>query len=420
MTETRIDAEWLRDPILQSVLAILNSDGEEARIVGGTVRNALLGSPVSDIDIATTCRPEETIRRVEAAGFKAVPTGFEHGTITVVAEGEVFEVTTLRRDIATDGRHATVSFGRDWQADAARRDFTINALYAGPDGRVFDPVGGLDDISTRTLRFIGDAATRIEEDYLRILRFFRFFAWYGTGRPDAEGIRASAKLKAGLVNLSGERVWSELKKLLGAADPSRALLWMRQAGVLTTVLPEGERWGIDNLHPLIEAEAAFGWTPDPMLRLLSILPPDAERLNGIAKRLKLSNEERDRLLAYAHAEAPMPDEGDGAFRARLYFGDRTAIVDRLKLALALARQKEDLNRTAALRNQLAIAEAFAPPPFPVTGRDLIEKGYEPGPELGRAIERLKRAWAEGGFVASREKLLERAERLATEGAAPTN
>ncbi|MER0239067.1 CCA tRNA nucleotidyltransferase [Fulvimarina sp. MAC8] len=408
MTDTRIDDDWLRDPLLQSVLAVLNEGDEEARVVGGPVRNTLLGQPVSDIDIATTCLPDETVRRVEEAGFKAVPTGIEHGTITVVAGGRPFEVTTLREDIATDGRHAEVKFGRDWEADAKRRDFTINALYAKSDGEIIDPVGGLADIDGKVLRFIGDAEDRIREDYLRILRFYRFFAWYGRGRPDAAGIRASAKLKAGLAQLSAERTWIELKKLLGAPDPGRALLWMRQAGVLTAVLPESERWGIDNIHPLIDAEQQFGWPADPLLRLLAIIPPDAAGINELAGRLRLSTKERDRLLAYANAESPRAEESDGSLRIRLYFGDATAIADRLKLALALARQKEDLEASSRLSSQLSIATDFAPPDFPLSGEDMIAAGYKPGPALGRAMQRLKQLWAEGGFVMGRERLLSKA------------
>ena len=195
----------------------------------------------------------------------------------------------LRADVETDGRRAKVSFGRDWKLDAERRDFTINALYAEADGTVVDLVGGIADIEARRLRFIGDAEARIREDYLRILRFFRFFAWYGDGRPDAEGLKACARLKEGLGQLSAERVWSELKKLLSAPDPSRALLWMRQAGVLTSVLPESEKWGIDAIHGLTKAEKDLGWTPDPLLRLEAIVPPDAARMKTLAERLRFSD-----------------------------------------------------------------------------------------------------------------------------------
>ena len=220
-----------------------------------------------------------------------MPTGIEHGTITVVAGGKPFEVTTLRADVETDGRRAKVSFGRDWKAGRrAARLHHQRALCRG-DGTVVDLVGGLADIEARRLRFIGDAEARIREDYLRILRFFRFFAWYGEGRPDAEGLKACARLKEGLGQLSAERVWSELKKLLSAPDPSRALLWMRQAGVLTAVLPESEKWGIDAIHGLIKAEKDLGWAPDPLLRLEAIVPPDAARMKTLAERLRFSTAE---------------------------------------------------------------------------------------------------------------------------------
>ena len=296
------DCEWLADQDLQAVLAILNRDGEQARIAGGAVRNALFGQAVSDIDIATTCLPDEAARRAEKAGFKVVPTGIDHGTVTIISDGHPFEVTTLRQDVETDGRRAKVRFGRDWHADAERRDFTINGLYAEPDGKVVDLVGGIADIEKRVLRFIGEPEARIREDYLRILRFFRFFAWYGSGRPDAAGLKACARLKHGLDGLSAERIWAELKKLLTAPDPSRALLWMRQAGILSAVLPESEKWGIDAIHGLIAAEEALGWHADPLLRLAAIIPPDAERTAGMASRLRFSNTESARITSWAKTD----------------------------------------------------------------------------------------------------------------------
>ncbi|KAB0679825.1 CCA tRNA nucleotidyltransferase [Aureimonas leprariae] len=410
MTGHRIDAEWLREERLQRLLAVLSADGEEARVVGGAVRNTLLGLSVTDTDIATTTEPAETARRAEAAGFKAVPTGAEHGTITVVVGGTPFEVTTLRRDIETDGRHARVRFGRDWRADAERRDFTVNALYCDAAGEVLDLVGGIADIGSRTLRFIGDPAQRIEEDRLRILRFFRFFAWYGEGRPDADGLRACARLKGGIASLSAERVWMELRKLLAAPDPSRALLWARQAGVLSAALPESERWGIDGIHGLVGAEHVHRWQPDALLRLLAIVPPDPERLAELARRLKMANAERDRLLAYAMAEPARPDETDASLRERLYFGDRPGIVDRLRLALATRHGKSErdaIAETARLGEQLRVAEGFDPPAFPVTGSDLTAKGVRPGPELGQLLQDLKRSWVASGFVLSREAMLSR-------------
>lgn len=406
----RIEAEWLRSPALQSLLAALSTGGEEARIVGGAIRNELLGQEVVDVDLATTTEPDETTRRAESAEFRVVPTGVEHGTVTVVTPERAYEVTTLRQDVVTDGRHAKVRFGRDWQADAERRDFTINALYAKADGTVIDLVGGIADIDARNLRFIGDPSRRIEEDYLRILRFFRFFAWYGRGRPDADGLRASARLKSGLAGLSAERIWNELRKTLAAPDPSRALLWMRQVSVLTSVLPESEKWGIDAIPALIDAESGLGWQADPLLRLLAIVPPEPGRLAALAKRLKLSNAERDRLLAYANAEPVPLEESDQALRVRLYFGDAQAIRDRLRHSVSLARRlvqekPETMGAAAARLRQLQLAEAFEAPRFPLGGDDLKTAGIEAGPEVGSALTRLKKIWAEDGFRMGREALL---------------
>jgi poly(A) polymerase len=293
------DEAFLRAPAVQRLLGLLNADGEAARVAGGAVRNALLGEPVKDVDIATTALPAEVMRRCTDAGLRTVPTGIDHGTVTVIIDGEPFEVTTLRSDSEHDGRRAQVAFGRDWKVDAERRDFTINGLYADADGTVIDLVGGIADIETRTIRFIGDAGERIREDYLRVLRFFRFFAWYGHGRPDADAIRAVARFKDGMSQLSAERVWAEMKKLLSATDPSRALLWMRQSGVLTQVLPESEKWGIDLIHGLVRAGHELGWGADPMLRLEALVPPYDTRMAELAARLRLSKAEGARLVTWA-------------------------------------------------------------------------------------------------------------------------
>ncbi|WP_421916631.1 CCA tRNA nucleotidyltransferase [Mesorhizobium sp.] len=406
-------ADWLGEKHLQRLLGILTEGGEEARVAGGAVRNTLMGQPVADIDIATTCLPDETIRRAETVGFKAVPTGIEHGTITVVAGGKPYEVTTLRADVETDGRRAKVSFGRDWQADAERRDFTINALYAEADGTVIDLVGGLSDIEARRLRFIGDAEARIREDYLRILRFFRFFAWYGDGRPDADGLKACARLKEGLGQLSAERVWSELKKLLSASDPSRALLWMRQAGVLTSVLPESEKWGIDSIHPLTRAEKDLGWTPDPLLRLEAIVPPDAERMKTLAERLKFSTVEADRLRYWALSAAVEPKTTEGELAKKLYRGDRQGFVDRLRLSLASARARaveetDALLEAGGFSRLLAFAVKWEKPVFPLKGADLTAIGATPGPKLGEVLKNLEAEWIEAGFAPDRDALIRRA------------
>jgi poly(A) polymerase len=409
-------ALWLKDAGLQRLLAALNANGEEARIAGGAVRNALLGQAVADVDIATTTTPQETIRRAEAAGFKVAPTGIEHGTVTVTSGGRGHEVTTLRADIETDGRRARVVFGRDWKADAERRDFTINALYAEADGTVVDLVGGLADLESRTLRFIGDAEARIREDFLRILRFFRFFAWYGSGRPDAEGLKACARLKDGLDRLSAERVWAELKKLLSAPDPSRAMLWMRQAGVLSKALPESEKWGIDAIHGLVAAERDLGWTADAMLRLEAVVPPDAERMMALAKRLKLSNVEAERLTSWAASPGIEPSGAESDLAKKLYRRGRQPIVDRLQLALASARNRaaesnDALVEAGGYARLLKFAEAWKAPKFPLRGADLQKIGVSAGPEMGKLLKRLEEEWVEADFRPDRSALAERAAEI---------
>ena len=409
-------APWLEEPGLQKLLQVLAEDGEDARVAGGAVRNTLLGKTVSDVDIATTVLPAETMRRARKAGFKPVPTGFDHGTVTVVTPAAAYEVTTLRADIETDGRHATVRFGRDWQADAERRDFSINALYADAEGNVLDLVGGLPDLEKRTVRFIGEADARIREDFLRILRFFRFFAWYGRGRPDADGLRACARLKEGLDTLSVERVWSELKKTLAAPDPSRALLWMRQAGVLSRVLPESEKWGIDAIHGLVAAAQHFGWPPDPLLRLEAVVPPDPERMEGLARRLKLSNAETERLRLWAMTDAPPDTLSEIGLARLLYRGDRQAVRDRLRARLAGARTRAEqdsaaLTEAAGYARLLRHEAGWTKPVFPISGSDLKTLGHPAGPTLGALLKRLEEAWLGSDFKLSRTALLAQAGKV---------
>ena len=416
MTIDRLDADWLQNAALQKILAILACDGEEARIVGGAVRNHLLGQKIGDIDIATTCLPEETVRRAEAAGFRTVPSGIEHGTVIIVAEHHGFETTTLRQDVETDGRRAKVRFGRDWEADAMRRDFTVNALYCEADGRIVDLVGGLADIETRTIRFIGEAEQRIREDYLRILRFFRFFAWYGEGRPDSKGLLACARMKEGLTGLSAERVWTEMSRLLAAHDPSRALLWMRQASILSLVLPESEKWGIDALGGLIATEKAFGWDAEALLRLAAIIPHRENDALAVATRWKLSNHDRDRLVEWAMTPDVKPDMSEAAFAKLLYRSKSRAVHDRVRLALASARAKADANpawlETVAGYSRLArFAEKWKKPQFPLAGADLIAAGHKTGPAMGQALRKLEDRWIDSGFTLSRETLLEEAADL---------
>ncbi|MCA1367755.1 CCA tRNA nucleotidyltransferase [Bradyrhizobium sp. BRP14] len=418
---TSIAAElWFQAPPLRRVFELLNGDGGEVRIVGGAVRNSLLGLPAGDVDLATTWHPEEVMARAKAAGIKVVPTGIDHGTVTLVIDGIPYEVTTLRRDVATDGRRAEVAFGSGWKEDAERRDFTINALYVNSEGEVFDYVGGLADIESRTLRFIGNAAERVAEDYLRILRFFRFFAHYGRGRPDAEGLKACAQARAKLSTLSAERVWGETKKLLSAEDPGRALLWMRQAGVLGEVLPETEKWGIDAMPGLVAAERSFSWRPEPLLRLAAIVPPDAERLEAMASRLRLSKAEAAYLIRFAEAPAIAATLPDAAFDRELYRHGKDGIIARLKLSLAAARRKSEtdpafLAETASFQRLLMRAERWQRPVFPLSGVDVLKAGIPAGPKIGEVLEELEEFWIERNFNVDRATLVARLESLARSG-----
>jgi poly(A) polymerase len=411
---------WFTDPALVRVLALLNSDGGEGRVAGGAVRNSLMGLPVADVDIATTLKPEVVVERANVAGIKAVPTGIEHGTVTLVIDGKPFEVTTLRRDVATDGRHAEVAFGADWQMDAERRDLTINALYATAEGTVVDLVNGLPDIESHTVRFIGDAATRIAEDHLRILRFFRFFALYGSGRPDAEGLKACARAKDKLGKLSAERVWSETKKLLAAPDPGRALLWMRQAGVLTEILPETEKWGIDAIPGLIDAEKSFGWKPDALLRLAAMVPADRERLKALAERLRLSKAEAATLDYWASAPEIAPKLAETAFDRLLYRNGPQGLTMRLKLALAGARARglgdaDALAFAGLCQRLLARVQKWQKPSFPLNGADVLAAGLSAGPKVGTLLGAIEEEWVAGNFHQGRAKLLARLEALVREG-----
>ncbi len=414
---TSVAAEnWFSTPALRRVFDLLNADGGEVRVVGGAVRNSLMGLAASDIDMATTLLPDEVMARAERAGIKAIATGIDHGTVTLVVDGKPFEITTLRRDVETDGRHAEVAFGTDWKVDAERRDLTINALYANAKGEVIDLVDGLPDIESRTVRFIGEAEKRVAEDYLRVLRFFRFFAWYGAGRPDADGLRACARARSKLSGLSAERVWSELKKLLSAEDPGRALLWMRQAGVLTEVLPESEKWGIDAIPGLVAAERAFGWAPDPLLRLAAIVPPDVERLSAMAARLRFSKAESAFFVAWAKAPVIPDAVADTAFDRLLYRNGPLGLSTRLKLAVAVVRQKAEMDpsllaETARLKRLLARAEAWKKPVLPVSGADILEAGVPAGPRVGELLKQVEESWVDGNFNADRATLVARLKSL---------
>lgn len=391
--ETRISAPWLKERPLAQVLDLLNRDHQEARVVGGAVRNALLGIPHGDIDIATTALPAEVMRRAAAAGFKAVPTGFDHGTVTVVIEGKPFEVTTLREDVETFGRHATVRFGRDWARDAERRDFTMNALSLLPDGLVHDHVGGLADLKARRVRFIGDAATRIAEDYLRILRFFRFHAFYGEGHPDAEGLHAAIVAREGLAQLSRERVRMELLKLLLAPRAVPALAAMAEAGLLGPVL--GGVPHLASFANMTKVEPACDLWPDAARRLAALgvwIADDAERL---WQRLRLTNAEHRRLTSMATDWWRVsPAMGEAAARALIYRLGPDDFTERVLLAWTRsdAGAADD-----AWRDLATLPQRWSAPEFPLRAADFMTRGVEKGPALGAALARVEEAWIAAGF-----------------------
>jgi len=379
---------FLSDGALRAVLAAL----PEARIVGGAVRDALAQCPVFDVDLATPRPPAEVIAALRAAGLKSSPTGIAHGTVTAIAEHRGFEVTTLRRDVATDGRRAVVAFTEDFAEDAARRDFTINAMSMTPDGDVFDYFSGVADLAAGRVRFVGDATTRIAEDFLRVLRFFRFHARYGHGPPDADAVAAIRAGVPGLAKLSAERVWSELKRILAAPDPRGAVALMAQTGVLASVLPEG------TMPARLAALLASAAPGDPVLRLAALLDGDAAAL---AARLRLSLAEADLLMALRAAPALPPAASDTDLRRALADERKDVLIGRAWLA----------GSGADLPERLA---ALSAPVFGLRGRDLKAAGVPPGPALGALLHALRGWWLEGGCVADAPALrAELARRLAS-------
>ena len=400
------DAVSLVDGEAAPLLKLLDRNGEEARIVGGAVRNVLLRLPVHEIDIATTALPDEVVRRVEAAGWKAVPTGIEHGTVTVLVAGKPFEVTTLRRDVETYGRKAKVVFGRDWVADAARRDFTINALSLSADGRLHDYVDGLADLVARRVRFIGDPAQRIAEDYLRILRFFRFHAWYGEGAPDPDGLHACIAGRAGIDSLSRERIRTELLKLMLAPHATPTLALMTETGLLGDVL--GGVALLASFENMVKAEAAVGVQSDPVRRLGALgvwVAEDGERL---AQRLRLSNADAERLTALEGWWRVSPERGASA-RALLYRIGPQHFVDQVLIAWSRSAAG------AADRAWRALAELprnWAAPEFPLKAADFMARGLTAGPALGAAMRAAEQAWIAADFPADAATIQAIAERAA--------
>ena len=374
-------ARWRKKRGMKRLLDALGGSEGLTRYVGGAIRDDLLGLPVSDIDLATRIPPDDVMQRLETARIKAVPTGIDHGTVTAVSDGHPFEITTLRRDVSTDGRRATVAFTDDWKEDAARRDFTINALSADPvTGELFDYFGGLADLERRHIRFIGDPLKRIAEDHLRILRFFRFHARFDAGEPDAAALEACSARANDLMALSRERIADELLKLLGVADPSSTVAIMLDHAILKPILPEIDR--LESLKTLIAAEREANVAPDALRRLAALAPRDAEVANDIGARLRLSNKARKRL---ACAAEPTLGSSRGALAYRV---ELDCAVDRLLLA--------------GRPNEAAALSGWHRPRLPVSGGGLIRRGLPEGPIVARVLRSIQDEWVEAGFPTGQE------------------
>lgn len=406
LQERLASAGWLAWPRTRAVFAALTADGAAARAVGGAVRDTLLGRPVREIDIAIDAPPETVMELARRAGIKAVPTGLDHGTVTLVAGDKAFEVTTLRADIESYGRHARVEYTGDWEGDARRRDFTINALYAGADGALFDPLGGLDDVMARRVRFIGEARERIREDYLRILRYFRFVSELEPETLDREALDACVRERAGLRQLAAERIQHEFVRLLRGPGAAAALRAMFDYGLLVDVLGGAPR--LARFERLAAIEAALGRTPAAMARLAALavaVPEDVERL---ADRLRLSNAQAAALGAGLPLRGLSAGMDEDRAKAALYRTGGKGWEDRVLTAWAASG---DSAADAGWRSLLDLPARWPVPEFPVGGEDIVRLGVPPGPRVGAILKRIESDWVEAGFATGRDELIRRAERL---------
>ena len=391
--------DWMKATNVRIVMKALTADGAEARFVGGCVRDAILDRPVNDIDIATEAKPEAVMDLLHRSRIKAIPTGIRHGTITAVVDSQPFEITTLRRDLDTDGRRAKVIFTNDWQADAERRDFTINTLSLSPNGQIFDYVGGRQDILLGRVRFVGNAKTRIKEDVLRILRFYRFFAYYGISPANAEARAACCEMAPLLTQLSGDRTRQEILKLLGSRDPTPSVKMMQIDGILSYCLTKS--LNLDRLERLVTIEKKISakmdtCNTDVMLRLTALVDNNISEITRITKLLNLPNRFRRRLDA---ATGPTPDED--RLQEALYKLGRRAVRDRLTLAWSLD-DKVDLPFSV-----LSTINKWRNPTFPLTGQDALAVGMAPGPELGHILSIIEDWWVDNNFVPDREHCLKK-------------
>jgi len=386
-------APWLSGAGPQTVLATLAGGGYGARVVGGAVRNALMGQPVKDVDVATTALPDTVLRLAREAGLNAVPTGVEHGTVTVIVDHQPIEVTTLRRDIETFGRRARVTFTTDWAEDARRRDFTINALYCDGDGTVHDPLGGYPDLVARRVRFIGEARDRIQEDYLRILRFFRFTAAYAEGEPDPSGLEACVAEAAGLSQLSAERVRAELLRLLAARRAAEILAVMSEAGLIDTLI--GCAGDVTLFARLAAIEAGLGRNADPLLGLAALALKPGCPSEPFATRLRLSNADSERLQRLTLPDPAFhPDRPEREARAFLYRFGIDAFRDGVLMAWARSGAAAD---DAGWRERFLLPARWTAPPLPVRGSDILEAGLAEGPAIGRVVQGFEDWWIAEDF-----------------------
>lgn len=397
--------KMLLDPALQRIWRVLeDAMPQGTRLVGGCVRDAVLGSRASDVDLSTKLLPDQVMKLCADAGISTIPTGLAHGTITAIVDRKPFEITTLRKDIATDGRHAEVAFTDDWHEDAYRRDFTMNALYCDIDGTLFDPTGqGIDDAVSGRLVFVGDPDRRIVEDHLRILRYFRFAARFSKGALAGQALAACARHAGAIKALSVERVWSELKKILAAPDPREVLMAMASSGVLAVVLPEAT--GIATFTALIELETSAFLEGDPIQRLMALLPRQHDVVTGVCARLKMSSVEADRLKTWASDETRIVSYLSARdVRQALYWMGNTCYLDRVRLAWASDAAPR---RTTQWRTMLAFEGGFVAPNFPVTGNQVIAAGATPGPAVGAILAEVERWWVENDFIDDELSVIER-------------
>jgi poly(A) polymerase len=390
---------WMTQSETRQIMRALQADGIPARFVGGCVRDTLLGRPVKDIDIATAETPDRVVALIEKAGYRAIPTGISHGTVTAVVAGKPFEITTLRHDVETDGRRARVAFTDDWAADAERRDFTFNAIFCDEDGTIYDPTGGLADLEAGCVRFVGTALERIREDVLRLMRFFRLYAYYGTAAPDAEALEACRTMAPEVVTLSAERVWGELRRLLQAPDPVPVLDLMERWSVLPHVLPEAD--SRERLARLVDFERHAGTQADDIRRLAAVVKTDADGAAALAGRLRLSNAESRRLVALvAPSEQPSVGLGERQNRVLLYRVGPDNFADLVLLGWAGDDRDGDTDRvrTDAWRDLMSLPERAPVPAFPLSGKDVLALGVPTGAKVGELLEAAEDWWIGQNFV----------------------